>query len=98
MAATQRKSAAERIETLKQKVERLQAQQAALVARQKADDRRRDARRKIVVGAAVLAHAELNPSFRDNLREALQAAVTRDIDKAVIADLLEGKAPSPTPG
>jgi peptidoglycan/LPS O-acetylase OafA/YrhL len=53
------------------------------------EERKRDARRKIIVGAAALAHAEVDPGFRAALRMALRAAVTRDIDKAVIPDLLE---------
>ncbi len=96
--ATQRKTAAQRLEDLRKKQEALKAEMAALEARAKTDDRKRDARRKIIVGGAVLAHAELNPSFRDALTEALQAAVTRDIDKAVIADLLERKIPAPMTG
>lgn len=86
-----RKSQTERIDTLRQKQEQIKAQLAALEARQKSEDRKRDARRKIVVGAAVLAHAEIDPSFCAALTKALHAAVTRDIDRAVIADLLEGK-------
>jgi hypothetical protein len=56
--------------------------------RKEAEERKRDARRKIIVGAAALAHAEVDPGFRAALRVALRAAVTRDIDKAVIPDLL----------
>ncbi|EJW10925.1 hypothetical protein A33M_3919 [Rhodovulum sp. PH10] len=61
---------------------------ARLAARQKNEARKRDARRKIIVGAAVLAHAEIDPEFRKTLREVLQAAVTRTIDREAVADLL----------
>ena len=56
--------------------------------RKETEERKRDARRKIIVGAAALAHAEVDPGFRAALRVALRAAVTRDVDKAVIPDLL----------
>jgi len=54
------------------------------------EERKRDAQRKTIVGAAALAHAEIDPGFRAALRVALRAAVTRDVDKAVIPDLLSG--------
>ena len=47
-------------------------------------------RRAFLVGAAALARAQTDATFRDALRGALQVAVTRDADKAMIADLLEG--------
>jgi len=66
----------------------LQTQASALEARKRTEDRRLDARRKIVVGGAVLAHAGHDPEWAALLREILRKAVTRDIDKAVIGDLL----------
>ena len=90
-----RKSANERIETLRQKREQLKAQLAALESRQKTEDRKRDARRKIIVGAAVLAHADLHPSFADALAAVLRVAVTRDIDRGVIVYLLDRKNAPP---
>jgi hypothetical protein len=84
----QRKSPSQQLEELRKKREQLDARMASLAARQKTEERKRDARRKIIVGAAVLAHAEVDPGFRAALRTALRAAVTRDIDKAVIPDLL----------
>jgi hypothetical protein len=52
------------------------------------EERKRDGRRKIIVGDAAFAHAEVDPGFRAALRVALRAAATRDIDKAAISDLL----------
>jgi hypothetical protein len=66
----------------------LQTQASALEARKRTEDRRLDARRKIVVGGAVLAHAGHDPEWAALLREVLRKAVTRDLDKAVIGDLL----------
>jgi hypothetical protein len=40
------------------------------------------------VGIAALARADVNPGFRAALRVAMRAAITHDIDKAVILDLL----------
>ena len=83
-----RKPLNQRRDELLTRKRQLEAQLAALDAQQKTRDRKRDTRRKILVGAAALAHGELNPSFRLALRAALREAVTRDHDKAVIADLL----------
>jgi hypothetical protein len=84
-----RKPLDQRREELLTRKRQLEAQLAALDARQKLRDRKRDARRKILVGAAALAHGELNPSFRVALRDALRATITRDHDKVVVADLLD---------
>ena len=89
-----RKSTDEQMKELRERQKQLQAQLAALEARKKADARKRETRRKIVAGGAVISHAEIDPAFREMLREVLQKAVTRDIDKAVIGDLLAGPAPS----
>lgn len=91
-----RKTVAEQITALKEREEQTKARLSALMARQKAVDRKRDTRRKIVLGGAVQAHAERNPAFAAALRAALREAVTRDIDKALLADWL-GDAPPPAP-
>ncbi len=54
-----RKSLEEQLAELTRKREQLEARHRALIATKKATDRKLDARRKIIVGAAVLAHAEL---------------------------------------
>jgi len=59
-------------------------------ARKALRNRKRDTRRKIVTGAAILAHAADDPAFREMLRLLLQRRVTRPLDRAVIADLLDG--------
>jgi hypothetical protein len=51
--------------------------------------RKRDARRKIITGAALLAEAEHDPAVGQVVRRVLQARVTRPIDRAVLADLLD---------
>ncbi len=52
--------------------------------------RKRDARRKIVIGAVVLAHAEHDPAFRRTLCLILQEHITRPHDRALFVDLLGG--------
>ena len=44
----------------------------------------------VIAGAALLAEAMHDPAFRQIVRPVLQARVTRPIDRAVIADLLDG--------
>ena len=90
----QRKTTDERLETLRQKQDRLKAQLDALESRKKAEARKRDTRRTFVVGAAALAQAEADPTFRATLRAALQAAAMREADRAIIADLLGLQPPS----
>jgi hypothetical protein len=67
----------------------LETRLADLDARRKTRDRKRDTRRKVIVGGAVIAHGRLHPGFQVALRSVLLHAVTRDIDKAIIADLLD---------
>jgi hypothetical protein len=83
-----RKSLDERLAELTKQQEQLEARRNALLAAKRDTDRKRDARRKIIVGAAVLAHAELHPAFADQLRSVLNRAVQRPIDRTAIADLL----------
>ena len=84
-----RKSLDYKIAELTKRKQQLDAQRLLLLASKKTADRKLDTRRKIIVGAAVLAHAELDPHFSAMLREILSVAVQRDIDRRVIADLLD---------
>jgi hypothetical protein len=61
---------------------------AELKARQRGEDRKKENHRKIVVGAAVMAHIRLDAQFRSVLREALNKAVTEPKHRNVIPDLL----------
>jgi len=81
-------SAADRLAALKKRQDQLRAQIAAIEARERAEERKKDARRKIVIGAAVMAHAAIDPEFARELRRVLRLAVTRDFDKAAIEDFL----------
>ena len=57
-------------------------------ARQAFRARKTDARRKIVVGAVVLAHAGRDPAFRAVLQLVLRQHITRTIDRELLTDLL----------
>ena len=52
-------------------------------------DRKRLNRRKIIVGAAVLTEALHDPEVNRVMRQVLQSRITRPVDRAVIADLLD---------
>jgi hypothetical protein len=86
----------QRIDALAKQEAALKARRAALVAQLSKEERKLDARRKIIIGGAVLAHAKIDPHFATLLKDVLQKAVTRDQDKALLADLL-GTTTPPAP-
>jgi hypothetical protein len=77
----------DRIRSIDQRLARLRAERSRLVARVSSTERKRDTRRKIIVGAAVLAAVEHNgiPALRTTreLREWLDARLTRPHDRDV---------------
>jgi len=87
-----RKTIEQLIAEEEKKSEQIKARVAELRARQKAEDRKKDAHRKIVVGAAVMAHIKIDPQFRKDLRDALNKAVTDPKQRDVIPDLLSEQA------
>jgi exonuclease III len=91
MAQT-RKTIQELIAQEQKKSERAKARIAELKGQERSDERKKDSHRKIVVGAAVIAHIKIDPQFRKELREALNKAVTDPKHRAVIPDLLDEEA------
>jgi hypothetical protein len=89
-----RKSLDDKIAELNERQQQLTARRLSLLASKKTADRKLDTRRKIIVGAAMLAHADLHPDFSTTLRGILSVAVQRDVDRRDIADLL-GNPPAP---
>jgi len=85
----------ERIAELLKRHEQSRAELANLRARAKELDRKLDTRRKIILGAAVQAHARLNSGFREELRKAVLSAVTRPQDKAALPEFFAAAAPPP---
>src|ERR1700687_2348442 len=57
-----RKSTTDRLQTLRQKRDQLDAQLRALEARSKQAERKADTRRKVIAGALALEHFEANPN------------------------------------
>lgn len=92
-----RRTRAEQIAALKEAEEQKRQRRLALEAQEKQAARKLDTRRKIVTGAAVLAHAALDPSFAASLRALLDQAVTKPADRELLADLLRpGATPNGT--
>ncbi len=80
--------------SIEQRLAELDAQRSALKARLSKQDRANDTRRKVLLGALVLHRLENanDPEFTkrlgDWLRRELPGFLTRDNDKALLADLL----------
>lgn len=90
-----RKPDAEALEALRQKKAAIERRIAAIKTHEKRRQRAEDTRRKIVVGAAVLAHAEHDPVFAEALRQALMKGVTREADKVLLSDWLGSSSAPP---
>ncbi len=84
--------------SIEERLAQLDAQRAALKAKLGKEERAKDTRRKVLLGALVLHRLENSndPDFTkrlgDWLRRELPEFLTRDGDKELFADLL-GKAP-----
>jgi hypothetical protein len=72
----------EKLEALRQRKARLEAQIAATEAVESAKKRKEDTRLKVLVGAAILADVELHPETRAGVETVLKRAIsaTRDRD------------------
>ncbi len=85
---------------IEQQIAQLEERTKALKARMAKQDRARDTRRKILLGALVLHRLEQNGDgefskrLGDWLKRELPGFLTRDEDKTLFADLLSGKADS----
>ena len=90
-AATKR-TRTDRIAALEAKKAALVAQLEKLRQKETAEERKRDTRRKIIVGGAVLAHAKIDAAFAAALAGVLAKAVQRDADREAIADLLSSES------
>ena len=88
------KPISDQIAAIKAKKEQLSARLNTLAAKAKQEDRKRDTRRKIVVGAAVLAAMEKDEDLKFQVVKLLRRFVERDHDRSVVADIL---GPSPAP-
>ena len=81
------KNVDERIARIKQQREALAQRLNALEQKSKSEARKRDTRRKIIVGGAVIAQMEKMPDFA-NLVRVVPTLGRRQNDREAIADLL----------
>jgi hypothetical protein len=91
-----RKSAVDRLKTLREKREQLDAQLRALEARNKQAERKAVTRRKVIAGALALEHYEKNPDseFHRIIFRLLDEYVVRPHDRALFPELVEADADS----
>lgn len=74
---------------MKRTLEQQLAEAEAKVARLKTKKRTKDTRRKIVVGAALLAELRENKELAALVLDVLKRRVTREVDRRDIASLVE---------
>jgi chromosome segregation ATPase len=89
-----RKSTTDRLYTLRQKREQLDAQLRALEARNKQAERKADTRRKVIAGALGTLRENPDSEFRRILRRLLDEYVVRPHDRALFPELVEADAGS----
>ena len=94
------KNVDERIARIKQQREALAQRLNALEQKAASEARKRDTRRKIIVGGAIIAQMEKEAGFAASVRQILAQSVGRQNDREAIADLLaapSGVASAATP-
>ena len=86
-----RKSTPDRLQSLRQKRDRLDAQLKLLEARNKDAERKADTRRKVIAGALALEHFETNrdSEFARTLYRLLEECVVRPYDRILFPFLPE---------
>jgi hypothetical protein len=82
------KNVEERIARIKQQREALAQRLNALEQKAASEARKRDTRRKIIVGGAIMAKMEKDAGFAATVRQILAQSVGRQNDREAIADLL----------
>lgn len=75
---------AEKLERLLQDKKALEARIAAETSKLRKQERKDRDRESIIIGAALRAHAEIDPAFKTVYDKALNAAVSRDFDRAFL--------------
>lgn len=71
----------DRLEKLKEQRSQIEARIRDLEARRRAEERKRDTRRKVLAGALALEHAERDPAFGEALSRLLRDGLTRPGDR-----------------
>lgn len=70
-----------KVETLRQRKARLEAQIAAIEAAEKAKQRKEDTRLKVLVGAGILADIAKHPETRGGIEAVLRRAIIAERDR-----------------
>ena len=92
---TARSSLEERLAKVREREARLKRERDWLVARLSTEERKRDTRRKILLGSLVLAKLEENLKLREFIARELPGFLGREEDRALFMELLgSGAAPS----
>jgi len=86
-----------KLERLQKRKEDIEKQLKVLEAREKQAARKKDTRQKIIIGAAVLAHAAVDKNFSKLLQDVIKKAVTEERNLAVISDLFTEVVPVQNP-
>lgn len=73
----------ERIAALRKRRAEIDARLSQLEIREKAKERKRDTRRKVIAGAYALEHCEFDPAFKATLFGLLDQYVEREADRAL---------------
>jgi hypothetical protein len=82
---------ASKLEKLKQRKAKLDAEIARAQKSERERQRSQDTRRKILIGAAILAEIEQEPSLRGVVQDILKRRLTQDRDRELLADLFNGQ-------
>ncbi len=77
--------------------EQSKADLASLQSRAKMLARKLDTRRKIIVGAGVFAHIAVSARFREQVGSAMQLAITRPQDRALLPEFFPEARAVPAP-
>jgi hypothetical protein len=74
-------AAKSRLETLKEKKEKIEQQLKALEASAKAKERKEDTRLKVLIGAGMLADAKIDPSTAFFVKDILKKSIISERDR-----------------
>jgi hypothetical protein len=83
------KTAAEKLADLEKKAAQIKAQMQAVKARERQVERKAETRRKIIIGGLLITDALKKPRSAKALLELIDGLVSRDVDKAVLAPLVQ---------
>jgi hypothetical protein len=78
-----RATSEQRLETLKEKRSQIDAELTRLESKMKTESRKRDTRRKILVGAVILQEMDGRPDFEEYVTALLQDRLIKPRDRAL---------------